>query len=499
MLSTPRILLAGVARAVITPPIGIRMLGYTVQEGPSQDIERELTATALILSDGPTTAAIFALDVVFIPLPHADQIRARIAAGLGIPADNVLLNCSHTHLGPMFPGWQEEESPQKEIQERYVAHLEDALAGLAQAAWRQRRPARLGSGRGSAPLGVNRREKMPDGGIMIGENPDGPIDRTVDVLRIDEFDGRPLAVVMSAACHTVVLGPKTLSLSPDFIGTARELVERATGATTLFLQGAAGNINPACGIGSGGPEQYDDAKRLGLMLGGETLKVLAQIRTHNRRGPRRIVRSVAAISVWDYEPVPSESVQHFAVTRRRLTLPLAPLPDLATAETDLARYRQARDAAFAASPVAAAASVGSDVNSPASTLAASATQGAKNVAQRMYAWAEQRYRLAAAGQKQATREIELWALRINDVAIATVSAEPLAELGLEIKRRSPIPHTLFLGYSNGCIGYIPPPEAFAEGGMEVVESHYNYLLPAQLTPEWAPTVVETTLEMLRDL
>jgi hypothetical protein len=89
-------------------------------------------------------------------------------------------------------------------------------------------------------------------------------------------------------------------------------------------------------------------------------------------------------------------------------------------------------------------------------------------------------------------------MRINDLGIATVSAEPLTELGLEIKRRSPLAHTLFLGYSNGCIGYIPPPEAFAEGGMEVLESHYNYLLASQLTPEWGP-LVETTLEMLAGL
>jgi len=33
----------------------------------------------------------------------------------------------------------------------------------------------------------------------------------------------------------------------------------------------------------------NDAHRLGMMLGGETLKVWAQVRTHNRRGPRRIV------------------------------------------------------------------------------------------------------------------------------------------------------------------------------------------------------------------
>ena len=475
--SQARVLSAGVARVIITPPVGIRMLGYTIQEECSQDIERELTATALVLSDGSTHVVIIALDVVFVPLAHADRMRQAIGRQLGIPAQNVLLNCSHTHLGPMLPGWQEEQPPQQQIQERYVAFLEDALAGAAGVAWRNRRPARLASGRGEAPLGVNRREKMPGGGVMIGENPAGPIDRTVDVLRIDDLDGRPLAVVMSAACHTVVLGPKTLSLSPDFVGPARELVEHGTGAMVLFLQGAAGNVNPACGIGSGGPEQYEDMHRLGMMLGGEALKVWAQLRTHNRKGPRRIVRSVAAISVWDYEPLPAETVTHFSVTRRRLVMPLAPLPDLATAEADLARYRQARDEAFA-----------TDV-----------PQGARHVAQRMLAWAQQRQRLVAAGERQATREIELWALRINDLAIAAVSAEPLAELGLEIKAHAPLAHTLFLGYSNGCIGYIPPAEAFAEGGMEVVESHYNYLLPAQLTPDWAKAVVDTTLEMLAEL
>src|SRR5262245_64285573 len=124
-----RVLLAGVARAVITPPIGIRMVGYTVQEACSQDVERDLTATVLVLSDGATTVVLAALDVLFVPLPYSDRIRATIGQRLGIPAENVLLNGSHTHLGPMFPGWQEEESPQRELQAGYVAHLEAVLAG----------------------------------------------------------------------------------------------------------------------------------------------------------------------------------------------------------------------------------------------------------------------------------------------------------------------------------------------------------------------------------
>ena len=52
---------------------------------------------------------------------------------------------------------------------------------------------------------------------------------------------------------------------------------------------------------------------------------------------------------------------------------------------------------------------------------------------------------------------------------------------------------------NGCIGYLPTPKAFAEGGMEVVESYRNYLLPAPLTPEWGPAIVKTSLEMLKEL
>src|SRR5262249_47526366 len=154
-----------------------------------------------------------------------------------------------------------------------------------------------------------------------------------------------IATLMAVGCHTVVLGPKTSALSPDFAGPARVTVEATTGAPALFLQGAAGNINPACGIGAGGEQQYADLARIGAMLGGEVLKTWAQIRTHQRRGPRRIVKSVAAISTWDHEPLPEACVEFFGVAEQRRTLAMAPLPDRETAEREVARRRQERDAA----------------------------------------------------------------------------------------------------------------------------------------------------------
>jgi hypothetical protein len=245
---------------------------------------------------------------------------------------------------------------------------------------------------------------------------------------------------------------------------------------TLFLQGAAGNVNPICGIGTGGHDQFDDSNRLGAILAGETLKTWAAIRTHNRSGQRRIVQSVAAISAWDYEPVPVESVDFLGVASRKLTLAMAPFLDRKTIERELAQRKKARD----------------------ETEASGASQGVRNVTQRLYEWADLVARTEAAG-KPVTRDLQVLAMRINDIGIVAVNGEPFAELSLEVKSRSPLAHTMFLGYSNGCLGYFPTPEAFSQGGMEVEESVQNYMLPARFTPEWGPTIVRTALELLQEL
>ena len=98
-----------------------------------------------------------------------------------------------------------------------------------------------------------------------------------------------------------------------------------------------------------------------------------------------------------------------------------------------------------------------------------------------------------------TRDLKCWAFRVNDIGICAVNGEPFAELALEVKRRSPLKTQLFLGYSNGCLGYLPTPEAFDEGGMEVNESYQNYMLPVPFTREWGPAVVSNSLSLIDDL
>ena len=448
------------------------MMGYTLQECVAGAVERELTATALVLSDEVTKVAMIGCDILCIRSPHVERFRQRIGDAIGIPEDHVLINASHTHLGAMLPGWQAETGQQEELQRSYLAKLEESLVSAASMANAQLQPARIGARKWHVRIGVNRRERMSDGQIMIGRNPEGAVDHEVGVIRIDDLSGNPIVTVMSAAAHPIILGPKTSQLSPDFVGPAREIVERVTNAPSLFLQGAAGNVSPICGIGTGSPDQYDDLERIGAMLGGEVVKTWAHIRTHNQHGPRRIVQSVSAISLRDYEPLPEACIDSLQVAARRVTIPMAPLPDRQATEANLARYQEQLDEARNSNHV-----------------------GATHVAQKLVQWAQLALETIDSG-RPVTRDLICWAMRINDIGIVSVNGEPFAEFALEVKRRSPLPNTFFLGYSNGCLGYLPTPGAFDEGGMEVNESYQNYLQPSPFTREWGPAVVETSLELL---
>ena len=58
------------------------------------------------------------------------------------------------------------------------------------------------------------------------------------------------------------------------------------------------------------------------------------------------------------------------------------------------------------------------------------------------------------------------ALRIGDGAIVTGPGEIFAEIGLAVRERSPADVTLYAGYTNGCVSYLPTAAALPVGGYE---------------------------------
>ncbi|MGN6755654.1 MAG: hypothetical protein ACTHMJ_04610, partial [Thermomicrobiales bacterium] len=177
-------------------------------------------------------------------------------------------------------------------------HLPYLLAGAVRRAWETRQPARLGHASGRTDIGINRRERLADGRLIIGENPAGLCDQEVGVLRVDTIEGVPLVTVVNAVCHPVILGPQSLAVSADFVGQTRRAVEAVTGVPLLFLQGACGDINPRGGV------QADDAncRRLGITLAGEVLRVHAGI-------------------------ICDSDAETLATRRMEVAMPLRPLPE----------------------------------------------------------------------------------------------------------------------------------------------------------------------------
>jgi hypothetical protein len=245
-------LTAGTASADITPPEGAIIACFPDRSG-DQPVPRRaegahdrLEARVLALSDGDQCITLCALDLSGIRRSEVLRIReraGRIAPELAGPG--LVLACSHTHSGPdslyLFGG-----SPEDPWVDEMVEAVSDAIAR----AHSERRPARLSIGRAPLALSHNRRCVGPEGAArMVSEHEpgltEGPVDPDLTVLRVDGTDDAPLALAFHFTAHSLTLGPGNMRFSADYPGVARAIIDEAlSGATSLFLNGAAGNIHP---------------------------------------------------------------------------------------------------------------------------------------------------------------------------------------------------------------------------------------------------------------
>ena len=441
---------AGVARVTVTPPIGIPMFGFAGR-GPAAGIHDDLTATALVLEgpqaklsgdpqgSGISRLAIIACDLLFLRSEEVCAVREAIARLTDAPSDHVVIACSHTHYGPLTEPDRDEQGPQIEA---YLANLVHLLAGAVAMARARAVPCRLGFAQGEVRIGINRRERTADGQIILGQNPLGPVDPRVAVLRIDRVDGNPLAAVLNHACHPVSLGSQCTDISADFPGTARRLVEEQTGAMCLFLQGATGNINPLL-MGW----DWTHLARLGLPLGAEAVRVY-----------------------WNATPSADPTNAGLAAESSQLQLPPLLPSSIEEGRESVAMLDRERE-----------------------RLGAGSDESALWWAERRLERARRGLDAVQGGTPVPPVEAELMALRLSDsVGVVTAPGEIFTEIGQSIVARSPFPETLYATYANGTIQYVPTRAAYAEGGYEVTHA-------CQVAPEAGELIEEESIHLLRSI
>jgi hypothetical protein len=246
---------AGAARADVTPPTGFPLWGYAARrDQPSQGALDPLRARALVLATDKERIALVSLDLGRPPTRQSTEaIRRRVrAAGI----EHVFLAASHTHHGPVL-----ELDTWPTPRDSYVRWLEERVGDLILEAARDLRPARFGVAACAGRLNHNRHSKRPD----------GPVDRELLVLRVEDGDGKPIAHAVNFAAHPVLRPAGVLKFSADYPGPLAQLVEKETGAPCLFLQGAAGDLSPETG-NDRAPEAF------GRRLGREALALIREVR-----------------------------------------------------------------------------------------------------------------------------------------------------------------------------------------------------------------------------
>jgi neutral ceramidase len=265
----------GVAVCDITPELPIRLAGYAGRKRPADKIEHPLLVQALALKnpDGERFV-IVALDNCGVSRGFMRPVLQELAAKHQLARGAVAVVSSHTHSAPVLAGTLSEmtqPSPEERSRiEDYSRFLQSKIVEVVSAALADCRPAIFEQGKGRATFAMNRRVYSGDQ-VVFGDNPDGPVDWDVPVLRIKDAKGSVRAVLFGYACHgtSVRGGDYWYAVSGEYMAYARQHIENhEPGAIAVFLTGMGADIDPS-------PRgQLLDARRHGLELAGAVMGVL---------------------------------------------------------------------------------------------------------------------------------------------------------------------------------------------------------------------------------
>ena len=235
-------LYAGAAREIITPEVGGLLFGYN-NHTRSTSVNDDLTVTALALKNGDVTTLLLSATVCLIRNDLADRIRKETGELAGIPADNVILAATHTHSGPHTTGFSQFTHFGKMDTEYCENIFIPKCLAAAKAAFAALAPAKMGVGTTDSKVGINRRQLLRDGSVMLGQNPWDPHDSTMTVITFLGDNGKPIANIVHYGAHPTAAG-NNHEITRDWVGVMIDRLEEESGAMTLFVNGTQGDVAP---------------------------------------------------------------------------------------------------------------------------------------------------------------------------------------------------------------------------------------------------------------
>ena len=414
------------------------------------------TALALESREGEKPldqVVLVACDLVAIDRPVLERTRALLEGRLpGFDGRKLVVSATHTHTAPVYEDGKY-TIPRDGVMQppEYAEFLSGRIAEAAAKAWDARRPARAGWGLGHAVVAQNRRATYADGrAVMYGatDKPDfrgieGPEDQGVEVLFLWDAGGRLIATAVNVACPAQeVEGESTIDA--DFWHEVRESLRAKHGKDLAVLgwTGAAGDQSPHLMFRKAAEERMRRLRRL------SRLEELA----------RRVV------AAWEeaHEGARQEQNAGIALIHR---VEAVELPERLVRDDEAAEARKEVEQ-----------------HSPYPERRRTVT---------WYQDVIDRHNRQKAGKVEPYR-MELHAIRLGDVAIATNPFELYTQYGIQIKARSRALQT-FVVQLTGPGTYLPTAEAVRGGGYSAIAAS------SVVGPEGGRVLVDRTVELINSL
>ncbi|MBA4019782.1 MAG: hypothetical protein C0483_21665 [Pirellula sp.] len=453
---------AGAATSNITPSIGSASNARSSRPEATH-VHDELHARCLVLDDGQAKLALVVCDLRHMSAEVAANAKQIIRETTGIPPECVLISATHTHTSSGARLEEREGRPYYD----YGAFLTRRIADGVLRAVNQLEPARIGWGVAEEPTQVfNRRWflKAARGPIYGAHdnieqvdtnpgysgllNPAGPVDPQITFLSVQSTSGKPIALLASYGLHYVG-GVVPGAISADYFAMFADRVGELLGADRkdppfvgIMANGTSGDVNNIARysdeeLTKRGPQStkrylpYEKAREVADLCAAKVMVVHKTLKWHDHVKLASVQRT---LTFERRRPTKTEVEWAEAVKAKKIK-PMS-----------TSRYSTYSTVLAYASP-----------------------------------------------EMPPTIDVILQTHRIGDLAVAAMPFEVFAEIGLELKQRSPIRPLMNISIANGSHGYLPTPEQHRLGGYE------TWIGVNQVQLDASVKMVNALVEMLGEL
>jgi neutral ceramidase len=458
---------AGAATGDITPELGSMIIGG-FSPTPAKHIHDPLQVRAMVLDDGATRLAIVVCDNIGLPREVCDDAKRRVKEQSGLDPARVLIAATHTHSGTTA-GTETSIGPSAgrgpaDIA-AYQKFIATRIADTVQRAINQLEPAQIGWGSAMEPTQVfNRRwhlgdealRRNPFGGVDTVrmnpppasptlEKPAGPTDPEISFISVQATNGRPLALFAAYSLHYVGGVPAGV-VSADYFAVFCHRIEELLEGERRDRRDVAETAPFVAMLANG---TSGDVNNIDFRAKRESRAPFEQMTKVANVVAAAVYRAYQTIEYREWIPLDARHEDLTMASRR-------PTAEMIT---------RARE-----------------------VLAAPAGKPGWHPLEKAYA-----NRVLQRAEAPATVPVPLQLMRIGDVAIMTIPAEPFAEMGLELKAKSPFPKSFTVSLANGYYGYLPTREQHRLGGYE------SWVGTNRLEVEAAPKITAALLRMAAEV